>query len=108
MELKNIFLLSPNWELSKKVFPLGSVKILEQQQSCHLFLQACRTNQSVVSKLSLDEDQHILTDICEKFVSITQQLSSEINNTQKYDRHKVIPVVSKCIDIVLAILWQVS
>ncbi|XP_050425218.1 trafficking protein particle complex subunit 8 [Adelges cooleyi] len=105
--LKTVFLNSPDWKLSKKLFPQGSIKLLEQQQSCYLFLQASRTKESnIISKLNFEDEHTGQYNICEKFVSITQQLSTE-TSTSKYDRHKVLPNVSKCIDFVLAVLWQV-
>lgn len=106
VKLKQVFLYSPEWTLSKKVYPQGSIKDLDQQQSCHLFLQACRTNKSGISKINFDNEQFPQTDMCEKFVSITKSLSKEIK-MPKFDRHKVQTEVLKCIDLVLAILWQV-
>lgn len=42
----------------------------------------------------------------EKFVLLTKSLSKE-KNIPKFDRHKVQTETLKCIDIVLAVLWQV-
>lgn len=106
VKLKQVFLYSPEWTLSKKIFPQGGVKDLDQQQSCHLFLQACRTNKSGISKIHFDSEQIEKPEMCEKFVSITKSLSNEIK-MPKFDRHKVKTEVLKCIDLVLAILWQV-
>lgn len=97
---------SPEWTLSKKIFPQGNITNLDQQQSCHLFLQACRTNESGISKINFDNEQFAQAEMCEKFVSITKSLSKE-NNLPKFDRHKIQTKVLKCIDLVLAILWQV-
>lgn len=106
MKLKQIFLYSPEWTLSKKIYPQGSIKDLGLQQSCHLSLQACRTNESGISKINFDNELFARTDMCEKFVSITKSLSNN-KKIPKFDRHKVQTDVLKCIDLVLAILWQV-
>lgn len=104
--MKQIFLYSPEWTLSKNVYPQGSIKDLSQQQSCHLSLQACRTNESGISKINFDNEVFTQTDMCEKFVLITKTLSKK-KKIPKFDRHKVQTEVLKCIDLVLAILWQV-
>lgn len=107
VKLKQVFLYSPEWTLSKKICPRGSIKDLDQQQSCHLFLQACRTNENnSISKINFDNEQFAQVDMCEKFVSITK--SSKESKIPKFDRHKVHTEVLKCIDLVLAILWQVT
>lgn len=106
VKLKQVFLYSSDWTLSKKIYPQGNIKDLDQQQSCHLFLQARRTNESGISKISFDNEQFAQTDMCEKFVSITKSLSKK-SKIPKFDRHKVQTEVLKCIDLVLAILWQV-
>lgn len=106
VKLKQVLLYSPEWTLSKKVCPQGVMKDLDQQQSCHLFLQACRTNESSISKINFDNEQFGRTDMCEKFVSITKSISKE-KKMPKFDRHKVHTEVLKCVDLVIAILWQV-
>lgn len=97
---------SPEWALSEKIYPQGNIKELDQQQSCHLFLQACRTNETGISKIYFDNEQFAQANMCEKFVSITKSLTKE-SKIPKFDRHKVQKEVLKCIDLVLAILWQV-
>lgn len=106
VKLKQVFLYSPDWTLSKKIYPQGSIKHLDQQQSCHLFLQACRTNECGISKINFDNEQFTQDNMCEKFVSMTKSLSKK-SKIPKFDRHKVQTEVLKCIDLVLAILWQV-
>lgn len=106
VKLKEVYLYSPEWTLSKKIYPQGTMKDLDQEQSCHLFLQACRTNESGISKINFDNEQFSRVDMCEKFVSITKSLSKE-SKIPKFDRHKVHTKVLKCIDLVIAILWQV-
>lgn len=100
-----MFLYSPEWTLSKKIYPQENIKDLDQQQSCHLFLQACRTNKHSISNIHFDKEPFAQTDMCEKFVSITK--SSKEGKIPKFDRHKIQTEVLKCIDLVLAILWQV-
>lgn len=106
VKLKQVLLYSPEWTLSKKIFPQGSIKDVDQQQSSHLFLQACRTNNSSISKINFDNEQITNTKMCEKFVLITKSLLKE-SKMPKFDRHKVKTEVVNCIDLVLAILWQV-
>lgn len=101
-----MFLYSPEWTLSKKNYPQGVIKDLDQQQSCHLFLQASRTNKIGISKINFDNEQFSKDNMCEKFVLITKSLSKEIK-MPKFDRHKVQTKALTCIDLVLAILWQV-
>lgn len=106
VKLKQVFLYSSEWTLSKKIYPRGCIKDLDHQQSCHLFLQACRTNEkNSISKINFDNEQFTKIDMCEKFVSITK--SSKESKIPKFDRYKVHTEVLKCIDLVLAILWQV-
>lgn len=105
VKLKQVLLYSPEWTLSNKIYPQGSIKDLDQQQSCHLFLQACRTNENGISKINFDNEHFAQSDMCEKFVSMTK--SSKEAKMPKFDRHKVQTKVMKCIDLVLAILWQV-
>lgn len=106
VKLKQVFLHSPDWTFTKKKYPRGIITDLDHQQSCHLFLQACRTNENGISKINFDNEQFSQTDMCEKFVSITKSLLKE-NNKPKFDRHKIKTEVLKCVDLVLAILWQV-
>lgn len=90
----------------KKIYPVESIKNLDQQQSCHLFLQARRTNKSGISKIDFDKEQFAQTDMIEKFVLLTKSLSKE-KKIPKFDRHKVQTEMLKCIDLVVAVLWQV-